>query len=141
STAVDYRARSAWAPPTGLEYTRVIRTPVLGGATPGIACPHRSAREGSLRLHRIAASPHPVPFSRATARLALALGVSGLFLAIILRLAVPWPGQLPDPPGAASVHAPSEIPEDRPATIAAPLPSSYTVEAGDTLFDIALELD
>jgi hypothetical protein len=45
----------------------------------------------------------------------------------------------------APVQFPTEIRESRvtigPAPIAAPLPTSYTVEEGDTLFDIAVFLD
>ncbi len=65
------------------------------------------------------------------------LGTSGLIIAAVLGLVVPFMDQ----PGTAPAPAPSEIHESRPATIAVPLPSSYTVAEGDTLFGIAAELD
>ena len=110
--------------------------PLIGGATAGDSGPHRCVKRAT-RLNRIATSPPILPFGRVTVFLALSLGIIGLFLALKLRLAVP----VLDQPDSVPAHAPIEIAEHQPATIAAPFPSSYTVAGGDTLFDIAAELD
>ncbi len=69
--------------------------------------------------------------------LALAMvGAIGSITAMVPRLAVP-PAEQPSP----ALIQPSEVREVAPLTIPFPLPSSYTVAEGDTLFDIAADQD
>jgi LysM repeat protein len=72
------------------------------------------------------------------AALAFALCTIGLVVVGVLRLAAP--GVEPAVAPAAALP-PREIREPAPVLIAGPLPATYVVEEGDTLFIIAAELD
>jgi LysM repeat protein/uncharacterized protein YvpB len=99
--------------------------------------PRTAAPERFLALNRNITAHRVIPFGWTAASLAVLLGVGALIGVIILRLVVP----LPDKPVAMPLQGPTEIREDRIANLAVPLPSSYAVEEGDTLFAIAAELD
>lgn len=73
--------------------------------------------------------------------MALSLATSGLIIATILRLGVLFTDHAAAVPVDAPDQRADEISSVRPATITAPLPGSYTVQEGDTLFDIAADLD
>jgi len=71
---------------------------------------------------------------------ALLLVTSALIVASIMRLLLPSTDKQAAPVDAPDQRA-DEIRTARPVTIPVPLPSSYTVVEGDTLFDIAVDLD
>ncbi len=70
----------------------------------------------------------------------LLLGATALFVTIYPRLAGPLADQLAIQPSAPLDYAPGDIDRYRPALVPI-LPSSYTVEEGDNLFSIAMDLD
>src|SRR5262245_54294848 len=81
-------------------------------------------------------SSFPALVSRPVVFAAFTVVISGLIGASILRLPASIPDQSALPSVAAAVPAINAQPSAPTQHLDAPLPSSYVVEEGDTLFDI-----